>query len=289
MRVDNCVYTYFYAMEEIELNKIIMDLHNHCEFSFDSITPMEDNVKRAIELGIEYISTTDHLDLFYPDDDVKKCIDIEGYFEKYRVVEEKYRDEICFLSGIEIGIQPSTAEVNDEIARAFPFDFIIGSVHEAEGKDLVTDHVLDQFSTLDDFFKYYYERIQKSVEESEGFDVLGHLDYMDRYVDDYREIPDLSRYKEYIIPTFKNLIARGKGIEINTAGVRKNLPYMHPKKQALEWYKELGGHIITIGSDAHKAKDIGKGVEEACILLKECGFTTVSIFRNRKEEKMEII
>lgn len=265
---------------------IIMDLHNHCEFSFDSSTPMEENVKRAVDLKLQYLSITDHLDLYYPNEDYRDEINIKGYFSKFQFLKEKYRDNINFLSGIEVGIQCITAEVNDEIIRSFPYDFVIGSIHEIDGKDLVTDFMIDEFDNLDDFFKYYYEGTQKAVERSEEFDVLGHIDYMDRYVEDYNEIPDISNYKEFLIPTLKNLIARGKGIEINTAGIRKGLPYMHPKKQVLEWFKELGGDIITIGSDAHKAEDIGKGVEEACDLLKECGFTTVSVFEKRKEKKI---
>ncbi|MDO5650030.1 MAG: histidinol-phosphatase HisJ family protein [Gallicola sp.] len=265
---------------------IIMDLHNHCEFSFDSSTPMEENVKRAVDLKLQYLSITDHLDLFYPHEDYRKMIDIKGYFRKFHRLEKEYEGKIKLLSGIEVGIQKTTAKVNDDIIRSFPFDFVIGSIHEINGEDLVTDFVIEKFDTLKDFYKYYYEETQKAVESSEGFDVLGHIDYMDRYVEDISQIPDISDYKEYIVPTLKNLISRKKGIEINTAGPRKGLPYMHPKKQVLEWYKELGGDIITIGSDAHKAEDIGKGVEEACDLLKECGFTRVSIFEKRKEKKI---
>lgn len=265
---------------------LIMDLHNHCEFSFDSSTPMEKNIEKAIELGIDYLSITDHLDLFYPHEDYRKMLDIEGYFAKYNKLQEKYSGRIKFLSGIEVGIQTTTAQVNDEIVRSFPFDFVIGSIHEINGEDLVTDFVIEKFKDIKDFYKYYYEETQKAVEESKEFDVLGHIDYMDRYIDDIKSIPDICEYKEYLIPTLKNLISRNKGIEVNTAGPRKGLPYMQPKKQVLEWYKELGGEIITIGSDAHQAKDIGKGVEEAVVLLKECGFAAVSVFEKRKEKKI---
>lgn len=267
---------------------ILMDLHNHCEFSFDSETPMEDNVEKAVEMGLDYISITDHLDLYYPEEDYRKKINIKGYFEKYKKVKDYYKDHIEFLSGIEVGIQTITKDVNEEIVRNFPFDFVIGSIHEINGKDLVTDFVIDEFNSLDDFYKYYYEETQRAVEECEGFDVLGHIDYMDRYVMDIDEIPPIENYKEYIIPTLKSLISRNKGIEINTAGVRKGLPYMHPKTQVLRWYKELGGTIITVGSDAHKASDIGKGVPEAYEMLKEIGFTTVSVFKNRKEKKLNL-
>ena len=267
---------------------IVMDLHNHSEFSFDSITPMEENIKRAIELGINYLSITDHLDLYYPEEDYREKIDLKGYFEKYKRLKELYEQEIHLLAGIEVGIQTITREVNEEITNSFSFDFVIGFIHEIDGKDLVTDDVIQKFRDLKDFYKYYYEETQKAVEDAQDFDILGHIDYMDRYVGDYKDIPDISLYEEYLIPTLKSLISRNKGIEINTAGVRKGLPYMHPKEQILEWYQNLGGTIITLGSDAHKAEDIGKGIEEATKLLQQKGFKTVSIFENRIEKKIEI-
>lgn len=269
--------------------KNLMDLHNHCEFSYDSETPMEENVKAAVEKNLKYLSITDHLDLFYPTDKYMDTIDIPGYFEKHYPLQEKYQGKIDLLAGIEVGIQEETAQVNDTIVEEYNFDFVIGSVHALDCVDLYMGQVVSKFKSLEDFYKYYYEGTQRAVEASQNFDVLGHIDYMDRYIGDVNAIPPISNYKEYILPTLESLISRGKGIEINTGGPIRGLPYNHPKREVLEWYKDLGGKIITIGSDAHTPDQIGEGVVGAMEMLKEIGFETVSIFKKRKQVSIDLI
>ena len=85
----------------------------------------------------------------------------------------------------------------------------------------------------------------------------------------------------------KLLIENGKGIEINTAGIAK-IGFPHPHIDALKLYKELGGEIITVGSDAHKKEDIGFGFDVANDLLKQIGFRYYTLFKERKPEFIKL-
>lgn len=263
----------------------MIDLHNHSEFSFDSETPIEENIIAAIDKGLKYISVTDHLDLIKVTDDYRDGIDIPGYFEKVKLLKEKYNGKINILYGIEVGIQPETAKLNDEITKQFDFDFILGSIHSLKQEDIYLANLYERYEPKE-LFKLYYGEMLKAVKMTKNFDVLGHIDYIDRYAPNHNMVPPITDNKEIIIEILKYLIDNNKGFEINTAGIRAGLDYMHPTPEILKWYKELGGEIITIGSDAHRKGDIGAGVFEACNMLENLGYTGVYIFENRVPKKI---
>lgn len=263
----------------------MIDLHNHSEFSFDSETPIEENIKAAIDLGLKYISVTDHMDLIKVTDDYRDNTDIPGYFKRVKELKEKYIDKIKILYGIEVGIQPETAILNDEITSKFDFDFIIGSTHCVKEEDIYFANFYERYSSKD-LFKLYYSEMLKAVQMTKNFDSLGHIDYIDRYAPSPDRVSPIEDNKEIIIEILKFLIENNKGFEINTAGIRSGLSYMHPKPIVLEWYRELGGEIITIGSDGHRKQDIGAGVFDACELLKSYGYNGVYIFENRQPKKI---
>lgn len=265
----------------------MMDLHNHSSFSLDSKSPMEENVKSAIEKKLDYIAITDHLDLISPDNDYRDILDIEGYFKEHFKLKEKYSEEIEILSAIEAGMDENLSESYEDILEDRGYDFIIGSIHSIKGEDLIEGNFYRRYKT-DDFYKLYYSHMQKMVEENSFFNVLGHIDYIDRYFPNKEEILPIENYFEYIKPMFKSLIDRFKGIEINTASFRKGLDYYHPKTKALQLYKSLGGEIITLGSDGHVSEDIGFRVYDAIDMLKEEGFSKVYIFKKGKPIEIEI-
>ena len=263
----------------------MIDLHNHSKFSFDSNTPVEENIKAAIEKGLKYIAVTDHMDLIKVTDDYREHTDIEGYFKEINLLKKKYENKIDVLAGIEVGIQPETAKQNDEITSNYNFDFIIGSVHSLKEEDIYYADLYNRYSSKE-LFELYYSEMYKAVKETNNFDVLGHIDYIDRYAPNPSRVPNIEDNKEIIVEILSYLKSKDKGIEINTAGIRQGLSYMHPTIEVLKWYKDLGGEIITIGSDAHRKEDIGAGVSEACATLESLGYQGVYVFENRIPKKI---
>ena len=131
-------------------------------------------------------------------------------------------------------------------------------------------------------YREYFESILENVNVFDNYDVYGHLDYVVRYSPYESRHFDLKDYEDVIYEIMKSIIENGKGIEINTAGIRKNLGYSHPHKDILKMYKNLGGEIITIGSDAHACQHLGYKFEDVPELLKSTGFKYYTVFENRQ-------
>ncbi|MPN15026.1 hypothetical protein SDC9_162355 [bioreactor metagenome] len=83
---------------------------------------------------------------------------------------------------------------------------------------------------------------------------------------------------------FKILREKGRGIELNTSGMRQKLGEPMPPVSLLKLYRDCGGEIVTVGSDAHRSCDVGKGIPQGYDMLKEAGFSYVTIYKQRKPE-----
>ena len=101
-------------------------------------------------------------------------------------------------------------------------------------------------------------------------------------------MPCLLSYRDIIDLILKNLIEKGVGIECNTAGFKYGLGHPHPTEEILGRYRELGGEIITLGSDAHSPEHLGFAFEKAADILKNCGYRYYTIFENRKPNFLKL-
>lgn len=263
------------------------DFHLHTTFSFDAKSNPEGVIKTAIEKNFKTICFTDHLDydanIYYKDYD----FDIDEYFKIMAELRDKYRNEIEVLIGAEFGVQPSLYEKYDKIAKAYPFDFIILSIHTVEHHDLAKDGFPEKYEPLE-VLKRYYSQMASCVKEFDDFDTLGHIDYIDRYFKDKSRMPQFKDYRDYVADVFESVIKKDKCIELNSAGKRRGLDYFHPKKEALELYYEMGGRLLTFGSDAHIETDFGKDFDEVIGIAKSIGFKELCIYRKREREYVKI-
>ncbi len=266
---------------------ITADFHNHTEFSSDSHTPAEEQVRAAVKAGLKQLCITDHMDRNYPNPSEGTFeFDPVRYFDSLMVLKNRYLSQIELLIGIELGLR-SEPEIKSEIrddynalVSEYPFDFVIGSSHVVEDCDPYLPEYWEKRSLHGGLFEYF-ESIAENAEWYSCFDVYGHLDYILRYapgpVRDYR----YEDFRDITDRALRALIHAGKGIELNTAGLR-SLSYPHPKKELLLRYRELGGEIITVGSDAHTPDLLCYEFGRAEEYLKECGFRYYTIFRNRR-------
>jgi len=253
------------------------DYHTHSSFSHDSITPMNEIIEAAIYKGLKEIAITDHYDPDCPESNYSTEIDIIGYNKELSSAAEVYKDRIKVVKGLEIGIQYGAIQKCENTANAFPYDFIIGSFHAAYGADIYTRYFIgrEQTEAFYDFYLYMADCLNKF----KNFDVVGHFNGLDRYTD---YVPGYAPFMGIIENILKNLIENGKGLEFNTANTRFGMgERTTPSKEILSLYKRLGGEIITIGSDAHRIRDIGYGYQTAVETLKKHGFKYVSTFKDR--------
>jgi len=263
------------------------DFHLHSDYSMDSKSPMEKMVYSAIEKNLKSICFTDHIDLEATSQKIDFQFRIEDYFREIKKVKYKYINNIEILSGVEIGMQPHLKVKYDNIIENNPFDFVIMSIHGVNGKSIAIDRLFEKTSPKE-VLDLYYNEMYKCVKIFDNFDVLGHLDYVDRYISNPDNLPDYKMYYDIITEILKIVIEKGKGVELNTAGLRHGLSYPNPKPSILKLYKDLGGEIITIGSDAHSPEYLGYNYKLGEKLLKELGFKHIYLFKNRKKFPINI-
>jgi histidinol-phosphatase (PHP family) len=271
---------------------ICTDMHVHSCFSSDSSQQPEEIIETAIQKGFSYVYFTDHHDADFPiapeNPDMDFQLDFPAYFEKLGTLREQYKNQIEIRIGVEQGICPETADKVTQLSAQYDFDFIIGSSHLTGliNGDPYYPSYYKGMSNVEAYRKYFMSEVE-NVKRTSAFDVYGHLDYAVRYCPDKSFIYNFSDYRDIFEKLFRLLIEKGKGIEINTAGISK-IGFAHPHIDALKLYKSMGGEIVTVGSDAHVKENIGFGFDVAEDMLKEVGFRYYTVFKERKAEFVKL-
>ncbi|WP_294152747.1 histidinol-phosphatase HisJ family protein [uncultured Clostridium sp.] len=255
----------------------LSDYHMHSKYSFDGMQTIEQAIEKAISMNINEICMTEHIS-FDPDDKSYNYFNFKDYENEINELSIKYRNRIKIKTGLEAG---EIHLYKDEYNKCFSenrLDFIIGSVHNINRKGLNTNI---RENGVHATYENYFKQVLMLVQEAD-FDVLGHLDLIQRYAFNVGGVYDFNNYKEIIHEILKTLISKGKGIEVNTSGLKNNL--LFPKLEILQMYKDLNGEIITVGSDSHNYDRVGENIESTYSLLKDIGFKYVFTFENRKPD-----
>lgn len=263
---------------------ILSDCHMHTMHSGDSKTPMEEMILQGISQRLTTICFTEHNDFDFPitelDPKGKFECNADLYFKEFSEYKKKYADKIQLLLGIELGLQPSVIEQNKLYLNAYDFDFIIGSSHLCNGRDPSRPDFYIGRSEEDAYWEYF-DSVLENIRTFSDFDVYGHLDYVVRYGPNSDTKYSYEKYQDILDRILSLLIEKGKGIEINTSGLKRGMRDLHPCKDIIKRYKSLGGEIITVGSDAHISKNIAAHFGRAENVLKDCGFKYYTVFEHR--------
>ncbi|SEP89312.1 histidinol-phosphatase (PHP family) [Lachnospiraceae bacterium NE2001] len=289
----------------------IPDYHLHSEFSADCDTNINEIISRARATGMNSLCFTDHNDLDFPDtpDNIKFDLEIDDYIEtlsklRNQLSETENADSFDVRIGVEQGVMPTTCERLNSYTKEHPgLDFVICSSHVVDGFDpyypefwVYPDGTV---KNVDSLYRLYFEEMLYNVQHFQDYNVYGHIDYIFRYgpdpnapgAEDFQKITASifeekywSRYKDIINEILRTIIDNGKGIEINSGSLYRGMDYMHPHSLILAMFKEMGGEILTIGSDAHDLKHIGYDFDAAAELAKSYGFKYYCTFKNMKPE-----
>ena len=268
---------------------ILADLHVHTYFSSDSDTLPKFQIEKALEIGLKSICITDHQDydaapwIPYPHLNflLKETGDAEPYFKELLELKDEYAGRIEVLIGIELGLQKHLVEKFERFLTDHPFDFVIGSTHRIGDFDCA-DKRFDAGRTAKEIYTDYFLAEVEAIRAFSGFDVIGHIDFVMRHLERGLEPFKYSDYGDIIDEMLKIMIDQGRGIECNTTPLVKGIPEPNPNLQILRRYKELGGEIITFGSDSHETWRIGENFDIAMEMVKACGFQYYTVFRQRK-------
>lgn len=257
--------------------KFLFDYHMHSSFSADCTASMETMIEGAIQKGLTEVCFTEHIDYDYPDETIIFDFDKKDYSNKIKEMQTLYEGRIRIKKGVEIGVQPQLLDQYEALLDKETFDFIICSMHTVEKKGL---HYGDIFvgKTTEEAFAAYYNELLYSVKNFKKYNILGHIDLIKRYT---KEQVDNDFHAE-LTEIFNIIIPEGKGIELNTSGVRYGLSNGMPSDDILKLYKQCGGEIITLGSDAHYPADISFQFRESLLLLQSIGFDYLATFDDRQ-------
>ena len=267
---------------------IFPDYHLHSEFSTDSTAPLSEIIASAKEKGLTSLCLTDHHDLDFPFFDKEGNrefqLDLQKYISKLNELQNAQTPGFDIRIGVELGVMPSVTENANEFVKEYDsLDFIICSTHIVDGMDPYYPSYFEKYGE-ENGYRRYFEVILEALRGYTDFDVYGHLDYCVRYGPNKNKYYDPADYRDLFEEILKIIIESGRGIEINTGSLYRGLDVPHPHFELLKLYKELGGEIITVGSDAHTPDRIGYGFDVARDLLLAAGFTHYTTFKNRKPE-----
>lgn len=271
----------------------LTDYHIHSTCSDDGHNTMLEMALASREKGVRQLCFTDHcdIDFFMTGEPNQDCFSNRCEMLKmYRETVAAAPDDIKIFLGLELGEGNHNPEQAKRIADSEELDFILGSIHNLKGKPDFhnTKYRGDEYSQS--LVENYMDELIE-LSEIDCFDVMAHIGYPSRYIRIGGARVEISTrtYGEKLKAVLKNLIERGKGIEINCSGFRTppgGGPL--PTPDVLRLYKELGGEIITVGSDAHRVDNAGIGLAEGFDILRDLGYKYVTVFEKRKPKFVKI-
>lgn len=255
----------------------MFDFHMHSNLSFDSEESPLTMVKAAEEQGLKEICFTDHYDFNSDKDGHHDLFTIESYNEAYGNLTS---ERLKIRKGVEFGLTTWNQKELDEFLSKGKFDFVLGSVHYVDGVDPYFKEFWEGIS-FDEAIEKYMNQTLECVKKHDNYDVLGHITYVCKSVHNpIKENVPYKRINEITDEILKTVIGKGKGIEVNTSGIDRIGDFL-PSFEYVKRFCQLGGEIITVGSDSHDKNRVGQYVDDAIKMIGEFS-PYVCTFENRK-------
>lgn len=266
--------------------KNLFDTHIHSIHSFDGNHSVSDMCDGAIKNGAIGVCFTDHCDIDMNDFEPRAFA--EKAFKNISDVKEHYKGKLEVLNGVELGQGIYRKELSLEILNKYNYDFVIGSIHNLENME--DFYFLDYKKyNVDELLTRYFEDLLKLVEWNKA-DTLAHITYPLRYIVAREHINvDMTRYNELIHAIFETLIKNDKALELNVSGLFMDMKDTLPNISYIKMYHDMGGKLVTVGSDSHYSEKVCLGLDRGYDILKECGYTEFTVFENRKPKLLPIV
>ncbi len=259
---------------------MLVDYHTHTSFSQDSTASMQAQCEAAIKAGIKHIAFTEHED-YNPRDPTSFYFDHASYWAEIERCRARFAGRLTIRSGIEISEPHRYPALTHNVLSRHSWDFVLGALHWFSPE--INCYLPEFFEHLGDWREsmrlYFIETI--ALAKHGDFDVLAHIDYPARYNTELLNGEyDIGAYEPIIREVLAALIARGKGIEINLSGVRRGLD-PNPPSKVVRWFRELGGEVLTIGTDSHATNHTGLHLDHGLAIAREAGFSHIATFERR--------
>lgn len=266
--------------------KSIIDTHTHTDNSFDGNHSPVYMCEAAANKGLKAIAFTDHCEVDAFDADGERNVR-QAYFEIAKA-RSAFMGKLLVLNGIELGQPAYDIETAEKILASQKFDVVIGSVHNLRNRQ--DFYYIEDFSdiNIEETMKEYFDEILTMLEWG-NFDILAHLTYPFRYLYSRNNIrEDIGKYKTQVDEILRLTAEKEIALEINAAGLRQPVNRLSPEADTVKRFRELGGKLVSVGSDAHFAQHIAVGIKDAMAVAKESGFDCVTLFQKRQPVEIPI-
>lgn len=270
---------------------IICDLHTHTSFSFDGAPEATPDAlcRRALEVGVSHLAITDHCDVNGEVEGIYTPYDHEKAWAAMYAAKEKYKGRLNLSLGIELGNAHQYPAEAAEVLSRHPYEFVIGSLHNLTD---VPDFCMLRYEMMSD--AQIHRLFDRMLEETlslisfSGLHTLGHLTYMHRYITLAQKPFDFKPHYDKIAAVYQGLISRDMALELNVSTLWKGLGIAMPTLELLKLYKDLGGRLITVGSDGHSPEHVGKCIRKGYALLQTTGFHEVMVVEDGERSSVSI-
>ena len=263
----------------------LADCHNHSCCSADSQAPLQEMAQAAAQMGLAELCTTDHLDLIGRGGLVRESWDWKPVLDQYEQAKAACPKGLELRLGLELGSAQFFPERARQMVDGVPLDMVLGSAHNTSPERGGLDYIEFQYTDEDmchRMLEGYFDSLL-TLADMDVIDVLAHLPYVLRYMNDRDgNRITLERHRDQIDRILTKLIQRGAGLEFNTNRNRGGM--VERWRPILERYRQRGGEIVTLGSDAHWPEHVGLGIPEGAQLLRDVGYRYYAVYRQRKPE-----
>ncbi|MBQ8781697.1 MAG: histidinol-phosphatase HisJ family protein [Oscillospiraceae bacterium] len=273
----------------------LIDCHTHTQFSVDSEADINEMLERACALGLAAYAVTDHAECnrwfskeHYADDPTYPYYnfgdDFENSVSAVTELKKKYEGRLNLICGVEMGQATHNFEIAEKIVSDSRLDLVIGSMHQLPRTEdfAFLDYDAMTSDEIYELAERYFNEVYKLCRWGK-FDILGHLTYLLRYIKLRGKIDlDLKRFEDVIAESLRLLAQNGKALEINTSGYRQGYGDSFPSLNYVSLFRDLGGELITIGSDAHTVEDLGSCIEKGVQTAYNAGFRRLCYFIKRQ-------
>lgn len=267
-----------------------IDYHTHHARCGHAVGSLEDYVKRGVEIGLAQIGLSDHMPLLHVDPNdyypemAMSMEELPRYVEEAFELKAKYAGQIDVRVGLEGDYIEGHEEAIERIVTAYPWDYVIGSVHFLGLWDISDFRQTHEWEGRDPMAVYeqYYDAVCKAA--ATGFyDYIGHIDVIKRF--GFKPDGDVTHLEQMALEAAAKA---GIAIELNASGLRMPCAEMFPSRRMIDYARQLG-IPLTIGSDCHQPDRLAQYLDEARAMLREAGYTQLATFEKRKRTMIDLV